>query len=244
MKKNKLFIAYLAGFLATGLVFSACEKTFKNELPVDKDMNDNSIVQVYLTTLNTNRNFLYVDNKPVNGASMVPGTLFPATGYGFSVSSGLKAFLLRDTLSAATQPPLAFSQQLDVGKHYTLFVYDTFTTPKQKIVQDNIVVPADTSTRIRFANFIYNNTAVPAVDIFSWNRNANLVTNLAVTDVSNFIPYPSRLAVDTFYVRETGTSNLLLKLTLTGGLTDKRSYTFVYRGSHKVGKLLNIIPTR
>jgi hypothetical protein len=123
-------------------------------------------------------------------------------------------------------------------------MYDTITSPKQKTVIDNIVTPQDTSMRIRFANFIYSPFAVPAVDVFSFNRNANLFTNVQVTDVTEFISYPSLLKVDTLYFRETGTLNQVAKFTILDGFPEKRNYTLVYRGSHRGGvRFLSFIPT-
>lgn len=216
------------------MLFLSCTKTYDNKIPLQTDFSNSSTVQIYNTMVNTTRNFLYVDGNLINGgAPLSPGSLFPASGSGFTVQGGLRAFLVRDTLPATMQVPLSFVQNLDASKSYTLFMYDTISSPKQKTVVTTIIVPSDTSCRIRFANFIYNPTIVPAIDVFSFNRNANIFTNVAVTDVTNFISYPSRLATDTLYIRETGTTVNIIKLSISGGLTEKRSYTVVYRGSHR-----------
>ena len=54
---------------------------------------------------------------------------------------------------------------------------------------------------------------------------------MAVTGVTDFIPVPSAFT-DTFYVRETGTTN---QLAVLNGLTptEKRSYTLVFRGRYE-----------
>ena len=139
--------------------------------------------------------------------------------------------MIRDTLTATTQTPLSFAQNMDVGKNYTIFMYDTINAAKQKTVETKIVVPGDTTARLRFANFIFSKNAVPAVDIFSKRRNVNVFTNVAVTGVTDFIPVPSAFT-DTFYVRETGTTN---QLAVLNGLTptEKRSYTLVFRGRYE-----------
>ena len=130
---------------------------------------------------------------------------------------------------------------MEIGKSYTVFSYDTVNAAKQKTVVTPIVIPADTTCRLRFANFIYNPNAIPAVDVFSFNRNTNLFTNVAVTDVTSFVPYPSALLTDTLYIRPTGnTTTNLVKYVLTGGLTQKRSYTLVYRGSDRGTKIANL----
>lgn len=127
---------------------------------------------------------------------------------------------------------------MEVSSHQTIFVYDTITSPKQKTVIDNIVEPTDTTSRIRFANFVYNPTSVPAVDIYSVNRGANIFTNVNITDVTEYIPYASRIA-DTIYIRETGTGTNLQNVTgstwsdirLIFTPTIRRSYTIVFWGS-------------
>jgi hypothetical protein len=141
--------------------------------------------------------------------------------------------LVRDTLSTTTQPQLNFAQNMQAGLYYTTFVYDTITAVKQKTVQTAIVVPVDNSCRIRFANFAYNGLALtPAVDIISLGKNEIVATNVRYTDVTNFIAHPSLLAGEGFQIREAGTSNILATTTTTS-LVPKRSYTIVYRGSHR-----------
>jgi len=192
--------------------------------------------QVFMAMVNATRNYVYVDGNPITGSLMSSGSIFPSgTGtYASAITTGVRAFLVKDTLSATTQVPLSFSENMMPGKNYTIFVYNDITSPKQKTVLTDIVIPSDTTARIRFANFIYHTVAVPAIDIFSFNRNANIFTNVAVSDVTGFIPYPSGLTSptnpDTLYVRETGTLVNIFKVPLT--LTQKRSYTFVYRGIH------------
>ena len=212
----------------------SCTKSFDSKLNVTYSNEKSSNVQFFVATVGAARNYIYVDSKPINGSALIAGSIFPSVGYGFSVPTGMRSFLIRDTLTATTQPQLSFAQNMEIGKNYTVFAYDTITTVKQKTVETPIVVPADTSCRLRFANFIYNPNAISAVDVFSFNRNTNLFTNVNVTDVTGFIAYPSALLADTLYVRPTGnTSTTLYKLTITGGLTQKRSYTLVYRGSDR-----------
>ncbi len=173
---------------------------------------------------------------------MSTGSIFPTTGAGFMVNPGPRAFLVRDTLPTTTQVPLSFAENLQVNKRYTIFLYDTITSPKQKTVETTIVTPTDTTCRLRFANFIYNPTAVANVDVFSYKRASNIFTNMAVTDVSGFIPYPSRLA-DTLDIKETGTANVMLRVIFTSGLTDQRNYTLVYRGSYRGTRTTTLFTT-
>lgn len=230
MKSIKIFASGVI-LLLTAVLVSSCEKSFDQKLTEQTNFNGSTIAQVHMAMVGASRNYLYVDATQVTGALMATGSVFPSSGYGFSLTPGLRAFLLRDTLTATTQVPFTFAENMQIGRHHTIFIYDTITSPKQKTVVDNIVIPSDTSARLRFANFIYSPFVIPAVDVFSWKINANLWTNIPVTGVTEFIPYPS-LVTDTLYIRETGTANLLLKVTLTGGVTPKRNYTLSYRGSN------------
>ena len=236
MKILKIIIIGL-GVVAASSIYISCAKTAPEKLSaVDTDFSNKAIVQVFQATVNATRNYVYVDAAPVTGALLSSGSIFPSSGNGFSLNGGVRAFLVSDTqvtkTPVTTQIPLSFAENMQTGKHYTIFLYDTITTPKQKTVQDNIVIPADTTVRLRFANFIYNPFAVPAVDVYSFNRGTNIFTNISVTDVTEFITYPSRIPLDTLYIRETGTLNQLLKVSIST-LTPKRNYTFVYRGSHR-----------
>lgn len=239
MKSVSLYLTGITSMAFVLLMYS-CSKNKKETFAVQKDFTNTSQIQVFMAMVNTTRNYVFVDGNPITGALMSSGSIFPSTGYASSITGGIRSFLLLDTLPATTQIPLSFSENLQVGTNYTIFIYDTINAPKQKTVQTSIVIPSDTSSRIRFANFIYNPFAVPAVDVYSFNRQANIFTNIQVTDVTSFIPYPSELVTDTLYVRETATMNLLFKTTITGGLSRKRSYTYVYRGSHRGTKLATL----
>ena len=226
------------------LALQSCKKETDRKYTEQTSFNNSSVVQLYMAMVNASRNYLHVDNKPVNGASIITGAIFPAVTPGFSVEGGFRAFLLRDTLTATTQLPLSFAENMQVNKKYTIFVYDTINAPKQKTVETNIVIPADNSARIRFANFVYSPTAIPAVDIFSKKMNANIFTNVQISQVSDFISYPSGIT-DTFYIRLTGTGVNLQNWRPTptpAGPVDvfvalnpqaKRSYTLVFRGGYR-----------
>ncbi|MBI5857305.1 MAG: DUF4397 domain-containing protein [Sphingobacteriales bacterium] len=230
MKSIKLYIAGIVFILASVAIVS-CEKTFDEKTLQQTDFTNSTRVQLFLAMVNATRNYVYVDANQVTGSAMSSGSVFPSAANSFVVNGGLKAFLVRDTLSTSTQVPLSFAENMQVGKNYTVFVYDTINTPKQKTVVTNIEVPTDTTARVRFANFVFSKTDVPAVDIFSKRRNVNVFTNVPVTDVTGFIPFPSAFN-DTIYVRETGTSNLLATMN-SFNPSAKRSYTLVFRGRYQ-----------
>jgi hypothetical protein len=230
-------------------MFTSCEKTFDDKLVTNQDLNNSAVVQVYNAIVNSARNYVYVDGNPVTGALLVPGSVFPAfnTGIGFNLSGGLHNFTVKDTLRTSTQVQINFAEDLQAKKYYTVFLYDTISSPKQKTVLTNIEVPTDTSARLRFANFIYNPSAVPNIDVFSYVKNANIFTNIPVTGVTDFIPYPAQfIGPDTLYIRETGTTVNIIKFPIVGGtaptFVPKRSYTLVYRGSHRGTRIASIFP--
>lgn len=230
--------------LSLGLLFQACTK--KRDLVITEQTNftNSTIAQVYIATVNASRNYVYVDAKQVTGAALTSGSVFPSTGPGFQTSPGIKAFLVRDTLGTSTQVPFSFAENMQFNKNYTVFMYDTTTAPKQKTVETSIVIPSDNSARLRFANFVYTPTGITAFDIFSKKKNAVIFTNVQVSDVTSFIPYPSGVN-DTFYIRPTGTSTNLQNLRPTPAPptyidifatlnpTAKRSYTLVFRGGYR-----------
>ncbi|MBN8685471.1 MAG: hypothetical protein J0M10_00575 [Chitinophagales bacterium] len=213
--------------LATG-----CKKNYEQPVDANYSYADKSIVQLYNATLSTTRNNLYINSTQINGTPLSYGSLFPSNAYGFSSPIGLASFLIRDTLSTSTQPQLSFAQNLQGGKNYTIFMYDTMSAVKQKTIETPVVIPADTTARIRFANFIFSKTIIPAVDIFSKKRNQNIFTNISTTEVTNYIPFASKIT-DTLYVRATGTTTDLAAL---NGITptSKRGYTIIFRGSYSI----------
>lgn len=244
MRTNKLIIHFGLVALVAGLAWG-CKKDKGKEVAFENNtFSDKSFVQVYNAVTGSSRNYVYVDAVPVTGALLSLGSTFPSTPSNYSVSNGFRAFLIRDTLSTSTQFPLSFAENLQAGSYYTIFTYDTTTTAKKKIVTNNIVVPNDTTARLRFANFVYSPTAIPTnFDIYSVKRNAVIFSNVGVTEVTDYIPYASALT-DTFYIRPNGSSSNLQNIDTTGKPTildirsvltptRLRSYTLIFRGSYR-----------
>ncbi|MDP4264285.1 MAG: DUF4397 domain-containing protein [Bacteroidota bacterium] len=225
------------GAIAVSSLYLSCAKNKPTLVGVtDNDFSNSSLVQVYDATVSSSRTYVYVDGAPVTGSPLSYGSVFPSGAYAFKVNAGLRSFVIKDTLSATTQARLAFPENFVAGKNYTIYMYDTTPSAKQITIQNDVVFPADTAARVKFANFIYNSSDVPAVDIFSKRINANLFTNISRTMVTDYIPYASN-GNDTLLVRETGTTNLLATLNAFYA-TPRRSYTFIYRGSHRGARVL------
>ena len=220
------------GMLLVASLYLSCSKETPG-IASFRGVNFTSTVQVFSATVKAARNYVYVDGVPVSGATFGYQGVFPGTAYSFNVGASSHTFLIKDTLPATTQVPLTFIQTTAPGSNYTIFTYDTTTSVKQLTVTNKIVIPKDTTCMLRFANFVYNTTAVPAVDVYSFRRGALPVfTNIATTSVTDFIPYASGIT-DTLYVYATGTVSPLIVKQFVTSLTPSRSYTSVYNGSYK-----------
>jgi len=239
MKFNNIIISTTLGLAFVSLL-AACSKDHGNtaRANVDTDFSNKATLQVFNASLNTQRNFVYMDGGRLSGTSMTyTAASYLASGLIYAVPAGLHSFLVKDTLGTSTQPPLAFAENLQANKHYSVFVYDTMKNVKQITVEDEIVIPDDESTMIRFANFRWSRTGTPAnVDVFSKNLNDNILTNVPYTTVTEFFAQPTGLT-DSLFVRETGTTTNLA----SGGFTflPKKSYTLLYRGSDSWAKTLS-----
>lgn len=230
MHLNNRYKKISAAILLGSVILTAsCKKdAHTNDAPFDTNLGDKAVLKVVNAAINTSRNYVYIDNTPISYTLLAYASSFPSV-YGVTVNSGSRAVLVKDTLSTSTQNPLNFSANFEAGKHYTLFTYDTSNAVKYKLVKDAIEIPADTTARVRFANLIYSSTPIPNVDVFSARKNANIFTNVAPADITDFIAYPSTPAIDTLYVRVTGTTTTILQAN-SFSPTKKRSYTLVFRG--------------
>jgi hypothetical protein len=244
MNSTKIFGAGIIGFIAVLVMLTSCEKSFDNKLTVTSDQNK-SYIQVFIATVGASRNLVQVDGKRVSRPTLTSGTSFPtavypstATGSSFAVTGGLHTIAITDTLAATTQKPLTFAINMDAQKYYTVFAYDTITNTKQITVETNIEIPSDSTARLRFANFIHDVNAVPAVEVFSRRRNEVIFSDVNKTDVTGFIPYAT-LANDTLVVRQVGSTTALAQFNGFNP-TKKRSYTLVYRGSHRGTKAATV----
>ncbi|CAN5764616.1 hypothetical protein BH11BAC3_BH11BAC3_21160 [soil metagenome] len=242
MNRIKIIILSLA-VVALSPVYISCTKDVPNVGVLDPGLRNGATVQVFNATVKSTRNYIYVDGVPVSGAALNYGAIFPATAFAFNVSAGSRSFLIKDTTPTTLQVPITFTQDMAAGKSYTIFTYDTITSVKQVTVTNNIVVPSDTTSRLRFGNFIYNTTAIPAVDVYSFRRGATPVfSNVASTTVTDFIPYAAGLT-DTLYVYATGTTSPLLVKALVPSLVRTRSYTAACSGSYTGTKAIAIFAT-
>ena len=245
MKFFKSIIGIL-GVASLSTIYISCTKETPAIATVKSNLGTTATVQVFDATLKSTRNFIWVNEKLVSGSGLAFGGVYPGTGYAFNVPSGLTRILIKDTLVTSTQPPLFFTPTLTTGKNYTIFMYDTLNNPKELLVENKIVIPTDTTARLRFGNFLYNTTAIPAVDVYSYRRggtNSNPVfSNVATNTVTDFIPYASMIT-DTLYVYATGTKSPLIVKSFVTSLTPSRSYTSALNGSYRGTKTITTFVT-
>ncbi|MDQ2719147.1 MAG: hypothetical protein M3Z26_05235 [Bacteroidota bacterium] len=232
MNRLKVII-YSIGSIAIFSLYISCTKQTPQVASSENNFNNSASVQVFDAIVKSAKNYIYVDGIPVSGAALSYGGVFPATAYSFKVNAGTRSFLIKDTSSGTMQVPLIFSQNMTAGKSYTIFTYDTITSVKQLTVLNNIVIPSDTTCRLRFANFIYDSVTVSNVDVYSFRKgiSAPIFTNVATAQVTDFISYAAGLS-DTLYVYASGTTSPLLVKSLVPSLTQTRSYTAAYTGSY------------
>lgn len=239
--KSKIIISAGSFFLLL-FTFVACTKEVGKEVATeDTNYSNKSFLQVYNGIVNSARTYVYVDGLPVTGAPLILGSTFPSTPSNIAITSGFREFLIKDTLSTTTQMPLSFGEVLQPGKYYSMFLYDSINNPKKKIVQNSIVMPTDTTARLRFANFIYSPTTAPNMDVFSVKMQANVFSNVALTNVTDYVPFAS-VPNDTLIVREAGTLITVAQLNSYNPIR-MRSYTVVLRGRYKTTTPAAIIPT-
>jgi len=224
----------VVGITIVSFFISCSKETGKETAKETSDLNNSAIIQVYNASIpsaatDPRRNYVYVDNVPLTGAPIAFGSFFPSSSTGSSVAAGSRQFLIKDTLRTSVQPQLLFTQNLIARSAYTTFMYDTFTTIKQKTVETIIQIPDDTTARVRFANFVYHPSAISGIDIYSTRRKANVASNLKPTDVTDFMAYAAATN-DTLYVTETGNPSNRLDTLRPFNPIPKRSYTLIFRG--------------
>ncbi|MBO9619454.1 MAG: hypothetical protein J7539_10505, partial [Niabella sp.] len=111
-------------------IFSSCKRDMPHVASVNNNTDTTALVQVFNGIANSARNKIYVDGNQISGSVVSEGGVFPATAIAFSVSPGTRAITIKDTLATSAQQPLVFSQNFEKGKKYSVFTYDTITSPK------------------------------------------------------------------------------------------------------------------
>lgn len=230
MKSVNILTTMLLGIGLT-TTFS-CQKKVETTLTEIQNLNDKAMIQVYMGTVSATRNYVYIDGVPLTGAGLATGGIFPSTGYASSITAGTRNFVIKDTLTTSKQVPLEFTKVLEAKRNYTVFMYDTITSPRQLIVENPLPDLNKSTILLRFVNIIHSKTSIPAVDVFSTLQNTNLFTNVPIGSVTNLITLPTGVT-DNIIVRIAGTNTQLAAINSLA-LQPQRAYTLVFRGSYFV----------
>lgn len=229
MKKSFLYLT-LIGLILTGF---SCTKEFTPLVENEPDFTSRAHVKFVNFVMGSLRNYVFADNKYVSGTASAYTNVYPSnSGSYMSLPTSVKTLTVRDTLATTRQNVVSIPTTLEANAYYTLFTYDSLTNAKAKMIRDWIEIPSDTTARIRFAHFGYSTVAIPNVDVYSSRLKANVFSNVTATNITDFIPYASRVS-DTLYIRATGTTTNLVTLNNFSAAA-KRSYTIALRGSMRL----------
>lgn len=227
MKSSSIIKITLA--VSAAILMIACEKASMPRATEITDFNNKARVQLFNATAGSPGNLIVVNGAVLNNTAPASyGIGWPTNNF-FITEPGTSAIIIRPS-SGTTQPALAFPTSFKANTFYSIFTYDTLTSPKQVTVESAVEIPSDTTARLRFANFMYSKTQAPNVDIFSVKRNGLIFSNIATSEVTPFVPYASR-TLDTLIVRQAGTTTVLGQFNGFSA-TPKRVYTAVLRGSY------------
>lgn len=227
----KKYISIGGVLLFASIAIIACKKDYEYLFTENKELSNKASIKVFNGTISSLRTYVYADNVPLTGGVVPYGGVFPSTGFGALLDPGTKTLTLKDTLATSTQPAININTNLEAGKTYTIFTYDTINAIKYVVKTATIEQPADTTARLRFANLIFSKNTLPNVDVYSVKKGGNVFTNVPTGTVTEFMPYAS-FKNDTLYVRATGTTTNLTSV-FTINPTPKRSYTVIYRGRYE-----------
>lgn len=231
---SKRFVPFASLVLAFGLLLS-CTKEFKENTPMLDELSDSATIKIFNASVSSARTQLIINDILTLRTVFTYNSTWPtsAANTGFVVSPGQKSLVIKDSSATSTQPVQNIALTAEAGKSYSIFLYDTVTAMKNKLVVNDIVIPSDTTSRLRFANFSFRRaTPAPAIDVYSFNRKQLIFTNVALNDVTGYISYPS-LTSDTLAILPAGATDTLVKLN-GYSTTPKRSYTLVFRGVYTV----------
>ena len=257
-----LFFVFVS---AVCIGISSCEK--KLDVVAEYDTNaDNT--KAFLKFVHASPNFrqiwntrdslnLFVNDVKLNTTNLTYNSIFP-----FSVNSSTTSITatyaavpagnVRIKLSnpGATSPDsfavMTLERQLDAGKYYTFMLTDSIKNDRDSskiFINDEKPVPAlPGNYNLRFIYASAN--AVDTIDVFSFARNANIISNLRPNAVTGFIALGYNVSVaDTIMIKRkatpAGTGPILAKFPLNAanvgaGTLNGRSFTLYYKGDATV----------
>ncbi len=204
-------------FILSAIIFSSCKKT---DTPVDANIR--------FVNLSPNSTNLDLNS---NNALLVSSVVYGSASSYRAISSSTPLATVLTT--GSTVPLLSGNLQLDASKYYSLFVYDSTSSLKVSLVEDDRTSPPSGKCNIRLLHF-YKGTV--SVDI-KRNGTINLFTGRSINDHSTIAAYSQYSAVDagafSLTVFLVGTSVSLFQLPSVDFVAGK-NYTLVLRGFSSV----------
>lgn len=183
----------------------------------------------------------YIGGNTFTGASTTPNALglpWPISNVYANIPSGSTRFdIINARLNLAVVPSIpsfragdtlaTFTATLDKGKYYSLYIGDTVPTVRVTLKEDNLIVPAYQTYKIRVANFIMNPS--DTLTLFSVRQNAEIISNVAHKNVSDWVQLPLPIISDTLIFRKKG--SVVAYVQVNGfSPTGLRMYTILGRG--------------
>ncbi len=247
MKKYILAVFLLAS--AAMVVFYSCKK----QVYTDAAYQVTDSVHAYLKIIHASVNFRALTGKQdtfnvyLNKARLTPpttptsaalsyGSVFPGTASNayMAVEAGVDTLRLSipGVVNTDSVTILTLYKYLAPGKYYTFIITDSLLAGRDSskiFVQDLYAPPVVSYINLRFIHAVINDTAGKTVDLWSYARNAAIITKVKPDSVSSFLLAGVNPSVpDTLYVRRTGTTLNLAKLLFAP--TPQRTYTLYYYG--------------
>ena len=157
--------------------------------------------------------------------------------------------LLARSLSNADTIVKSWTFNFEAGKYYTIAITDSIfnvVNPTSPIINDIDVNTANQNKfKLRIAHLCLNDTVGKKIDVYSVKQNANLFTNIAIGQVSEFKEFNffsttliSSVAttynlIDSIYIRRAGTNFNLAGpfVNTTLPFIGLKSFTLFYRGN-------------
>lgn len=261
--KNTLNILALSAIV---LVFAACEK--KYDWVAQQDLMDNT--KAYFKFIHASPSFrlihdaqdtfhVYVNDKKITSAPLTYNGMWP-----FSVNSSTTSIsatyamvepgtnTIRLTIPGKDTPDsstiFTITKDLAAGVRHTFLLTDSVKMDRDSsriFIPDDLgeITPLTGYINLRLIHAVMNDTAGKTINISSYARNADIITNVKPGTATSFSRFNFNPGVaDTFYVRRyvqgapPNSTLLLAKIpfnaaNISSGSLDQRSFTIYYKGN-------------
>ncbi|MEJ7627877.1 MAG: DUF4397 domain-containing protein [Ferruginibacter sp.] len=186
--------------------------------------------------------FLYANGAKLIGNALSYGGVWPATNvYGNIPAGSTKFEVINARLNLNVVPNLpapaagdtlaTFTTTLEAGKYYSFYIGDTVPTVRVTVKEDNLVLPAYQTYKIRVANFVMN--PLDTLTLYSTREKAEIISDITHKNVSDWVQLPLPIISDTLIFRKKGTTAAYVQF---NGFSPVglRMYTFIGRGKNGV----------